>query len=359
MQARASDFIKDVKANPLVWRLALERFSTSGYLEIKFWCLQTLHEVINQLEAMRLEHEHDLNLMHPMQVVRNSYKSFKDEEKTEVKSALLTWLQRDCSGSTKAGLPPFLRNKLAQTLVAVLLFEYPGTWPHFFQDLIGAMKAMGEGLVDMFCRILVSVDEDLVSLDIPRSQDESKLSMHVKDSMREFSIVDIASAWLEALEAYQASHPDLATQILQTMQRYVSWIEIGLVANERSMTLLLGVLGSSPSASLRGAAADCLTEIVNKRMEAVPKLTLIQSMGIVPRCASWATGFPMPAGVGGQKAQESDDERQMLVVKMARLLASLATEVIDSLKRIENQVISFSVMGLSVDDEAAEEVREV
>lgn len=99
-----------------------------------------------------------------------------------------------------------------------------------------------EAMVDMFCRILISVDEDLVSLDIPRcvcvcvslmlarhmshscpcvtvrdgrvcdgievesvhvcpsdrphrSQDESKLSMHVKDSMREHSVADIAAAW--------------------------------------------------------------------------------------------------------------------------------------------------------------------
>ena len=58
-------------------------------------------------------------------------------------------------------------------------FEYPATWLGFFQDLIGAM-AQGDGIVDMFCRILVAVDEDIVSLDIPRSQDESKLSMHIK-----------------------------------------------------------------------------------------------------------------------------------------------------------------------------------
>lgn len=56
----------------------------------------------------------------------------------------------------------------------LLQFEYPGTWPRFFQDLIGAMS-QGEGIVDMFCRILVAVDEDIVSLDIPRSQDESKV----------------------------------------------------------------------------------------------------------------------------------------------------------------------------------------
>ena len=39
----------------------------------------------------------------------------------QVKAALLTWLQRDCLVVKGAGgLPSFLRNKLAQTLVSVL-----------------------------------------------------------------------------------------------------------------------------------------------------------------------------------------------------------------------------------------------
>lgn len=37
----------------------------------------------------------------------------------QIKGALLTWLQRDCV-DLKTGLPSFLRNKLSQTLVAVL-----------------------------------------------------------------------------------------------------------------------------------------------------------------------------------------------------------------------------------------------
>ena len=36
-QARAASFIADVKKNPDVWRLAIERFSTSTHLEIRFW----------------------------------------------------------------------------------------------------------------------------------------------------------------------------------------------------------------------------------------------------------------------------------------------------------------------------------
>jgi exportin-T len=64
-------------------------------------------------------------------------------------------------------LPPFLRNKLAQTIVAVVKCEYPAVWPSFFRELVAA-AASGPGLADMFVRILVSVDEDVISLDIPR-----------------------------------------------------------------------------------------------------------------------------------------------------------------------------------------------
>ena len=44
-QARATTFVSEVKANPEVWRLCCERFPVTQYPEVKFWCLQTLHEV--------------------------------------------------------------------------------------------------------------------------------------------------------------------------------------------------------------------------------------------------------------------------------------------------------------------------
>lgn len=44
-QERANAFIAEVKRTPDVWRLCLERFSVSAFPEVKFWCLQTLHEV--------------------------------------------------------------------------------------------------------------------------------------------------------------------------------------------------------------------------------------------------------------------------------------------------------------------------
>lgn len=45
VQDRAAEFVNQIKSNPDVWRLCTERFSVTAYSEVKFWCLQTLHEV--------------------------------------------------------------------------------------------------------------------------------------------------------------------------------------------------------------------------------------------------------------------------------------------------------------------------
>ncbi len=44
--------------------------------------------------------------------------------------------------------------------------------------------------------------------------------------------------------------------------------------------------------------------------------------------ATWSGGFPVRPG--------EDDDEEAVVVRFARLLATLATEIMDSLKRVEN-----------------------
>lgn len=77
-------------------------------------------------------------------------------------------------------------------------------------------------------------------------------------------------------------------------------------------------------------------------------LLCTQTVRAVPACAlQWVNGFP-----GGTDNEE-------LLLRLARLLATLATEIIDSLKRLENGVISMAAVGLSVDDAAMLEVKQV
>jgi len=261
LKERANAYISSIKQSPICWKVCVERFSASNYVEVKFWCLQTLHEV-----------------------VRTYYTQLDSNSQGAIKGALLTWLQRDCAVES-APLSSFLRNKLAQTLVSIVQLEYPTVWPSFFRDLIAA-AAQGPGLADMFCRILVSIDEDIISLEIPRSQAESKLSMHVKDSMREQCIGDVAEACYNMAKLYKHSHPELAAMVLGAIARYVHWIDIGLVANDKFIPLLLELMESS-SLAVRGAATEVVVEVVNKRMEPVAKIQLVQQLKIVPALANW------------------------------------------------------------------------
>ena len=57
--------------------------------------------------------------------------------------------------------------------------------------------------------------------------------MQLKDAMRETCIKDVADAWTGLVAAYHAVQPDLTVSVLAVVQRYVSWIDISLVANDK------------------------------------------------------------------------------------------------------------------------------
>ena len=53
--------------------------------------------------------------------------------------------------------------------------DFKGQW-----TMLMSILPDGAGAADMLCRILVAIDEDIVSLDIPRSPDGVKASMEFK-----------------------------------------------------------------------------------------------------------------------------------------------------------------------------------
>jgi len=317
LRAQAQSMLQSAARSPDVWQLCISRLENSNYAEVKFWCLQTMHAM----------------------VCGPTYPALPPSVRDQIKRVLVS----TGGGPASSALPSFLRNKVAQTIVAIAAQEYPDEWPTFFQDLLGTL-GQGVEAVDLFCRILVAVDEDIISLDVPRSADEAKQSMHFKDSMRERSLPDIALAWCQLVAAYRDSSPETTTAILEAVQRYVHWIDISLVANDAFMPLVFAVL-NSPHDEPRSAAAGVLTEIVGKRMEAESKLTLIQTLGVVPVCAQWAT-----TGLPGEQDGEHD-----LAVKFSKLLAALATEVLEAWKKVENSVLSMTAVGLDVGGEAVAE----
>jgi hypothetical protein len=121
---------------------------------------------------------------------------------------------------------------------------------------------------------------------------------------------------------------------------------------------------NSPNLQLRGAATDCLVEVVSKRMEPTAKVQLVQELRIAPAIAAWTASVAAAAATvsggrpgalaalsaassssGGQGVHVPPEqaaaaaamlEDEEILGKYATLLATTAGEVMDALKRIEN-----------------------
>ena len=122
LRAQALSLLASAKAQPDAWQLFLARFQASQYVEVRFWCIQALHELV---------------------AARHS--ALPPHARQQLRGALLA------SGAAAPPLPPFLRNKVAQALVALAANEFPQEWPTFFQDLL-ALLPSGLPAVDLFCR---------------------------------------------------------------------------------------------------------------------------------------------------------------------------------------------------------------
>lgn len=64
---------------------------------------------------------------------------------------------------------------------------------------------------------------------------ETRRNTLIKDTMREQCIPNLVESWFQILQAYQQSHSELTCQCLEVVGAYVSWIDLNLIANDRSV----------------------------------------------------------------------------------------------------------------------------
>ena len=74
--------------------------------------------------------------------------------------------------------PSFLKNKLAHLLVTLVRRQYPNEWPTFFHELLAMLGGNGEStaMIDLYLRICVSLDQEVVCRYIHRNADEMNVN---------------------------------------------------------------------------------------------------------------------------------------------------------------------------------------
>ncbi|ONM25237.1 Exportin-T [Zea mays] len=131
----------------------------------------------------------------------------------------------------------------------------------------------------MFARVLISLDDDLLSQEYPRNSGEAADAMRVKDSMRAQCVSQIASHWHAAAVTLRTADPAAAAVALDAARRCISWIDVGLVANDVFVPLFFDIAMSPGSASpLAAAAVGCLSGVASKRMDSRAKVGLLRSL---------------------------------------------------------------------------------
>ncbi|CAI5517177.1 unnamed protein product [Closterium sp. Naga37s-1] len=428
LRARAHAFCAEARRSPQLWRVCVERLISSSYPEVQFWCLQALEELLLR-QRLRADGQPQAaggvssapgdggagagaegEFLPPEALAELRETLMAVAFRCPVGSGLMPgaggpqgMADAQAGGQAGAGVPlcaswpVFIRNKVAQVIVLLIRLHYPTPWHTAFDPIVSALMAVGaaansqasaaggttssmaqaggaEGAgawsvvsLDMACRVLAALDQEVLSIEYARTAEESAAAMRVKDGMREGCIAPLVHAWYCAAVALltglgaggagggagaeqggmpgsngvgggggdvvlrdgrgsAVSRDDAAASVaalLETLQPYVAWIDIGLVADSRWLPLLFGLLAAHTSdVRLRSAACGCILAIVNKRMDAVSKVALLQRVQIA-----------QVAGV--RVVEEIARADEGLTLRLAELLTGAATEIMECIKKLE------------------------
>ncbi|KNA26123.1 hypothetical protein SOVF_000400 [Spinacia oleracea] len=317
LKSQAIEYCQQIKETPTICSICVERLFTSKLVQVQFWCLQCLHD------AVRVRYSSSMGIEEKEFIRKSVFAMACYEGVDDSNNAVVRVLDS----------PAFIKNKLAQVLVTLIYFEYPSIWSSVFVDFLPHLNR-GAVVIDMFCRLLIALDDELISLDYPRNADDVAVAGRVKDAMRQQCVPQIVRLWYDIVTAYKNSDSEICASVLDSMRRYISWIDISLIANDVFIPLLFELLlVEGLPEQLRSASAGCVLAVVMKRMDSQVKLTLLKSLQI--------------NRVFGLISDETDTE---LVSSIASLLTGYATEILECAKRLSSEE------GKRVSSELLEEV---
>lgn len=92
----------------------------------------------------------------------------------------------------------FIRNKAAQIFALVFVCDYPKRWPTFFADLLQTL-GMGPRAVDIYLRVLLAIDCEVVDREVIHSKEEADRNTQIKDHMRESCVQDLVDSWFQIM----------------------------------------------------------------------------------------------------------------------------------------------------------------
>ncbi|XP_062522258.1 exportin-T-like [Corticium candelabrum] len=244
-------YFEQLKASPNGWLLCADTFVRNVYRDqyVQFFLIQVI------------EHH-----------IRNRHVASEETEKMKLRQMMLTWIENQATSKVKE--KGVIIRKVAQLFALLLLTDYPQQWPTFFADLFHRLH-LGVACIEVYLRILLAIDDEITERDVLHTPEEMARNVLIRDTMRQQCVPQLVDSLLQILEMTEQRNDELACLCLDVVGKYVAWIDINLVVNDKVIGMLLRYLGVE---NLRESATDCLHEIISKGMDPVSKTKLIESV---------------------------------------------------------------------------------
>ena len=115
------------QASPDAWRACVDRYPSTSYPEVRFWCLQTLTDAFKTSGVLQM---------------------LSDDDASFLQRTLLSWVAEAVQRADPP-VPPFVKNKLAQVVALVAKTQFPQRWPRFTHDFLDLLTG-GEPTTSAF-----------------------------------------------------------------------------------------------------------------------------------------------------------------------------------------------------------------
>lgn len=266
LKKQALDFLEQMKSSPEAIEVFTQYLRESSSSDVgRFFALQVLIEQVDCVGRA-------------------------DDKLMYLKQTSVDYLRTRLASGEKT--PEFIRNKISE-LFARLFYRMYGNvngnlWSGFFGDLIEILGAEnlrngnGGGLefsslgLDYFLRICGSINTEIGDQAFVRTKEVQVMNNELKDSMRIADVEVLAKIWFNSLLNCQ-QYPELASMVLSCIGSYISWIDINLIVQPSYISTIYEYL-KFPHTKL--ACAQCLCEIIAKKMKPADKLQLLSMLNL-------------------------------------------------------------------------------
>lgn len=254
-------------------------------------------------------------------------------------------------------MPKYMRTKVGVVVALLIKHDFIDRWQNAFQELIqlAACEVKPESIIDItrkeiFLRVLnafcdevvedTTLEKNTLIKDVIRGM---KTSISCEVVLENTISADIIKALISLFQCnIQRMFETNGTKIgamearklpirsLSVLKRFISWVDLSLVANETVIGLLISSIshagagdaededgdGSLPS-QCAAEAVECMKEIIGKGMEDDKKIELIYNVNLLERIMS-----------SGVNLETVDGTHINVVIKIAELVNSIGSELL-------------------------------